>query len=54
MPKLPTSRLMKSLKYIDMCLSSRELSYESIPYVIAAEHLLKLALELNNKGAERA
>lgn len=50
MPKADTSiqtRLAKALKYLQMARTSRELSYDSIPYVVAAEHLIGEAMEKN-------
>lgn len=41
------SRLAKALKYLQMARTSRELSYDSIPYVVAAEHLIQLAQTKN-------
>lgn len=43
------ARLTKALKYLSMARTSRELSYDSIPYVMAAEHLLELAKAMNSK-----
>ena len=43
-----TSRLTKALKYLSLARTSRELSYDSVPYVMAAEHLIKTALEKND------
>lgn len=41
------SRLAKALKYLQLARVSRELSYDSIPYVVAAEHLIREAQEKN-------
>lgn len=41
----PAARLTKALKYLELARISRELPYGSIPYVVAAEHLIKQALE---------
>lgn len=44
------TRLSKALKYLQMARTSRELSYDSIPYVVAAEHLILQAQEQNKHG----
>lgn len=41
------TRLAKALKYLQMVRTSRELSYDSIPFVMAAEALITAALEKN-------
>lgn len=41
----PTTRLQRALKYLQMARTSRELPYNAIPYVVAAEHLIAKALE---------
>lgn len=45
--KSVSTRLAKALKYLSLARTSRELSYDSVPYVMAAEHLIKTALEKN-------
>lgn len=40
-----TARLTSALKYLTMARTSRELDYGAVPYVLAAEHLILLALE---------
>lgn len=48
MPDLSVqTRLSKALKYLEMARTSRELSYDSIPYVRAAEYLIEAAVKQN-------
>lgn len=42
--KSPRTRLERALKYLELARTSRELPYDSIPYVVAAEHLINRAL----------
>lgn len=47
--KLPdksvTTRLKKALDYLRLARTSRELSFSSVPFVVAAEHMIEVALE---------
>lgn len=48
------SRLAKALKYLQLVRTSRELSYDSVPFVMAAEHLIEVAKNQNSpKNLER-
>lgn len=42
------SRLTKALKYLQLVRTSRELSYDSVPFVMAAEHLISEAAKMNS------
>jgi hypothetical protein len=48
--KSVSTRLAKALKYLEMARTSRELSYDSIPFVIAAEHMIQQAIERSERG----
>lgn len=39
------TRLQKSLDYLSLARTSRSLDYAAIPYVVAAEYLIQLAIE---------
>lgn len=43
--ELCLERLQKALKYLEMARTSRALSYEAGPPVIASETLIKIAIE---------
>jgi hypothetical protein len=45
-----STRLVKALKYLELARTSRELSYDSIPFVLAAEHMVKQAIGLNERN----
>lgn len=50
MTKADTSvatRLAKALKYLELARTSRELAYDSIPFVVAAEYMIQEAQERN-------
>lgn len=52
MPKADTSvatRLAKALKYLELARTSRELAYDSIPFVVAAEYMIQEAVDRNTK-----
>lgn len=42
------TRLAKALKYLELARTSRELAYDSIPFVVAAEHMIREAQERNS------
>lgn len=44
-PPRVTQRLTQALKYLTMARTSRELDYGAVPYVLAAETLIAIALE---------
>lgn len=41
------ARLAKALKYLELARTSRELAYDSIPFVVAAEYMIQEAQERN-------
>jgi len=42
---LATARLQRALKQLELARTSRELNYSAVPFVVAAEQLVKQALE---------
>lgn len=47
------TRLAKALKYLEMARTSRELAYDSIPFVVAAEYMIKEAQEKNKPSSTK-
>lgn len=43
--KSAATRLARAAKQLELARTSRELDYSAIPFVIAAEHMIKTALE---------
>jgi hypothetical protein len=48
--KSVSTRLTKALKYLELARTSRELSYDSIPFVVAAGHMIEEAINRNNSA----
>lgn len=44
-PPRVTQRLTSALKYLSLARTSRELDYGAVPFVLAAEVLIQLALD---------
>jgi hypothetical protein len=45
---LQQQRLHKALKYLELARTSRAMKYQAIPFVLAAEELIKLAIQEEN------
>jgi hypothetical protein len=43
--KSAKTRLQRALKQLELARTSRELDYAAVPFVVAAEHLIKQALD---------
>lgn len=43
-----STRLAKALKYLELARTSRELAYDSIPFVVAAEYMIQEAQGRNS------
>lgn len=46
--KSVSTRLAKALKYLELARTSRELTYDSIPFVVAAEYMIQEAQSRNS------